>query len=386
MKVLLLTCLIVGVHGDGYGNGIAKVTISASDPISCFTFMSKYFPVRCQDNMDCNTSFTCGTAGRAALCGDETCAMPVGNPGQNFGIHTVNTSARPSGSMSNADVEALVSSKLQAAFQAQKYDSFMDFAAVFYTTSLDKYISAFQTDGVPHLLLSWQDETGQQWYSLLVQLAASQLTFELVSGTTPTVGSTVTDVVQRLPSAVFTANQVSQQSEYIFQVLAVSKGCSNISDVTAFYEGEMGASVAHSQIIGDVTLRTFSLPGANAQVRFVQRGSDDTTGDFKVADLEKAKNEAHTMAHEDIFCGVDKWYDNHFAYDQRSSSLDSFKSSFDENGRIYHIFGSCSSSSMTNMYVVDPTGEAIQLDGSWTSCPSGGPGPRSCSSFNQRSC
>merc|ERR1712136_645009 len=92
----------------------------------------------------------------------------------------------------------------------------------------------------------------------------------------------------------------------------------------------------------------------------------------KVADLEKAKNEAHTMAHEDIFCGVDKWYDNHFAYDQRSSSLDSFKSSFDENGRIYHIFGSCSSSSMTNMYVVDPTGEAIQLDGSWTSCPSGG--------------
>ena len=37
--------------------------------------------------------------------------------GQNFGIHTVNTSARPSGSMSNADVEALVSSKLQAAFR-----------------------------------------------------------------------------------------------------------------------------------------------------------------------------------------------------------------------------------------------------------------------------
>ena len=85
---------------------------------------------------------------RAALCGDETCAMPVGNPGHNFGIHTVNTSARPSGSMSNADVEALVSSKLQAAFQAEKYDSFMDFAAVFYTTSLDKYISAFKTDGV----------------------------------------------------------------------------------------------------------------------------------------------------------------------------------------------------------------------------------------------
>ena len=64
-------------------------------------------------------------------CVDETCAMPVGKTGQNFGIHTVNTSARPSGSMSNADVEALESGKLEAAFQAQKYGSFMDFAAVF---------------------------------------------------------------------------------------------------------------------------------------------------------------------------------------------------------------------------------------------------------------
>ena len=71
-----------------------------------------------------------------------------------------------------------------------------------------------------------------------------------------------------------------------------------------------------------MTLRTFSLPGANAQVRYVQRGSDDTTGDFKVADLEKAKNEARTMAHEDIFGGVDNWCDNHFSYDQRSSSLE----------------------------------------------------------------
>merc|ERR1712107_245338 len=91
-------------------------------------------------------------------------------------------------------------------------------------------------------------------------------------------------------------------------------------------------------------------------------------------------------AHEDIFCGVDKWYDNHFAYDQRSSSLDSFKSSFDENGRIYHIFGSCSSSSMTNMYVVDPTGEAIQLDGSWTSCPSGGSGDALQNACSQGTC
>ena len=75
MKVPLLTCFITGVHDDGYGHGIAKVTMSASDPISCFTFMSKYFTVRCQDNQACHTSVTCGTPGRAALCGDKTCTM-----------------------------------------------------------------------------------------------------------------------------------------------------------------------------------------------------------------------------------------------------------------------------------------------------------------------
>jgi hypothetical protein len=144
--------------------------------------------------------------------------------------------------------------------------------------------------------------------------------------------------------------------------------------------------VAHSHTVGDVTLRTFSLPGANAQVRFVQRGSGDTSGDFKVADLEEAKNQAHTMAHENVFCGVDKWYDNHFAYDQRLSNLDVFKSSFDRNGRIYHIFGDCSSTWFTNMYVVDPSGEAIQLDGVWASCPSGGSGDALQNACSQGSC
>ena len=42
----------------------------------------------------------------AAQCGDETSAMVVGNVGQNFGSHTLDTSTRPSGPMNNTDVEA----------------------------------------------------------------------------------------------------------------------------------------------------------------------------------------------------------------------------------------------------------------------------------------
>ena len=117
-----------------------------------------------------------------------------------------------------------VQQKADGGLQSQKYNRFMDFAAVFYTTSLVKYTSGIQTDG----------EIGHQWYSLLVQLTVSQFTFELVSGTSPTVGSPFADDVQRLPSVVFNANFVYQQSRYISS-------------------------------------------GANAQVPLAQRGSHDTS-------------------------------------------------------------------------------------------------------------
>ena len=98
----------------------------------------------------------------------------MGTTGQQFGIHTVNTSARPSGSMSSADVGAHLTSKLQAAFQSPTGASFVDLGTAFCgVTSLDKYVSALQTDAVPHLFLSWQDETGQQCLSQPVQVALS---------------------------------------------------------------------------------------------------------------------------------------------------------------------------------------------------------------------
>ena len=43
--------------------------------------------------------------------------------------------------------------------------------------------------------------------------------------------------------------------EYILKLLAFSKGWSNISDVTAFHEGEMGSSVTHSQSMEDVSFQ-----------------------------------------------------------------------------------------------------------------------------------
>ena len=53
-----------------------------------------------------------------------------------------------------------------------------------------------------------------------MQLPAAQLTLN----SCPTVDRAVKDVMQCLPLAVSTVKRVTQQSEYIFQVLALSKG------------------------------------------------------------------------------------------------------------------------------------------------------------------
>ena len=40
----------------------------------------------------------------------------------------------------------------------------------------------------------------------------------------------------------------------------------------------------------------------------------------------------------------------------------------------YHVFGGAGSIGPTNIYVTDPTGDAIQLDGPWTAYPTAGSG------------
>ena len=59
-----------------------------------------------------------------------------------------------------------------------------------------------------------------------MQLPAARLTFN----SCPTVDRAVKDVMQCLPSAVFTVKQVTQQSEYIFQVQAISRGVAQTNE------------------------------------------------------------------------------------------------------------------------------------------------------------
>ena len=77
--------------------------------------------------------------------------------------------------------------------------------------------------------------------------------------------------------------------------------------------------------------------------------------------------------------------DNEVLYDICHCKVDD-GSAFDRNRRIYDIFGDCSNTSMTNMYAADPSGDAIQVDGPWASCPSSGSGDAESERLDQGTC
>jgi hypothetical protein len=113
---------------------------------------------------------------------------------------------------------------------------------------------------------------------------------------------------------------------------------------------------------------------AKMQVRFVERRGDaavsataavpSSVGSLTVADFEagKLRAKARTSGRslmDTALCGVDKWYDNHWGLDQNVVSLGDYMAAMAaRNWTYFHLWS-------WNLYLVDPSGDAIQLDSNW---------------------
>merc|ERR1712216_735880 len=85
-------------------------------------------------------------------------------------------------------------------------------------------------------------------------------------------------------------------------------------------------------------------------------------------------NNVHrTILGDHPFCGMDKWFDNHYAIDSRQSSDTSKIIDYiNSEGTLHYCETSQSigsSQSASVHYVFDPTGWGIQLDISFSSAP-----------------
>merc|ERR1711871_459830 len=181
--------------GDYPGCGLSKLTHPSSQPATGKKFMEKYFPVQtpgdeCTDDVcDCAATSTHAAwhinQGRVYTT-REISPSPSGggSPGNGFGLHLVDVPAHlTTGGLTTEQVEAHFASKLG---DMTKFDSFMDFNAVFATSGLQNYKDTFKADGVKYLAGTWTGPTGTEYTSIIVQVPSSQLVLELVQQTSLT--------------------------------------------------------------------------------------------------------------------------------------------------------------------------------------------------------
>ena len=355
---------------------ISKNTYSVSDPAAAGTFLRKYFPVACEsdggftDYSLCEHSQGgCGSFVRLALNGsNEGVETPC------FGIHMVNAAKRSAGDTDVATVEAHFNERLK---DMDEYDAFMDFSTVFIANSLDSYINAFEADGIAYMLLRWKDNsdvhttdggtTGRTFFSLIVHIPDTQINFEIVAAVAPTASPQrpiFEDSTIRLPHTAISSAGASPPGDDYLELAAISKGTSDIETISHFYSQILQASFdyLYSDTDTGLTMKTFRLPEAAMPIRFIQRTDTSSYAKtFSIKDLENAKNSAHEDSYTSPSCGFDQYMDNHFDLTQYEYPVDTFTDLLTEEGNKWHCsrvgFGSL------DVYAVDPTGEAIQLDG-----------------------
>ena len=130
-----------------------------------------------------NSTSVCGSFNRVNLCPAAGCAEVT--PFNALMFHFVGCTVRPSGPFSVAHVEAAFDAKLRAAAAAKRYDAFFDYSLALWVSSLDGYVAALRADGIEVLALAWEDESGAQYFSLLVFAPRSQSVVELISSAAP---------------------------------------------------------------------------------------------------------------------------------------------------------------------------------------------------------
>ena len=375
--------------GDYPGCGLSKLTYSSSQPQAGKTFMMKYFPVQvpgdeCTDDV-CDCSATSSHAAWKIKQGRVYATReisPSGGapPGNGFGLHLVDVPAHlTTGGLTTEEVEAHFKSKLG---DMSKFDSFMDYNAVFATTGLQAYKSTFDADGVKYLAGTWTSAKGTQYTSIIVNVPGSQLILELCQKGSLTYDKGESQPVkleQRVPDSTLATYdesltsasgklETSKVGAYIVSLginrVASAKAMAKLED---FYVTGMGTAKVHDLTDTDMTKKCFLWPGATGNLCFTSRPDSATTGDWKVGDFEDMLNTVHTnLLKGHPFCDVDKWFDNHYAIDSQSADTTKILNYVNTQNPLHrctagggHSSGPTSGGVAT---IFDPTGEGIQLD------------------------
>merc|ERR1719453_1588394 len=360
------------VDGDYPGCGISKMTHASSQPKASKTWMYKYFNVQTPGDECNNDECDCSSTGAPTIEQGRVFTTrqisPTGGmaPGNGFGLHLVSV---PGHKTTGGDtVESVESKFIEKLGDMSSFDSFMDFNVVFATSSLQSYKSAFDRDGVKYLLGTWSNTAGQQYSSLLVQVPGSQLLLELVQKSSLELaeGEVAVQMEQRVPDSVLSEQDSRMSGEAVSDTtsdyivsLVVNRAASStaMSQLEDFYVGGMGTTKSLDSTENGASKKCFLWPGASVHICFTNRADSETSGSFKVGDLEDVLNGAHkAIIDGHPFCPMDRWFDNHYAIDSHTVNSNKILSYINSN----KPFHTCAATGMSAIF--DPTGLGIQMD------------------------
>ena len=162
----------------------------------------------------------------------------------------------------------------------------------------------------------------------------------------------------RLPRAAFDLAQinVSTHSEVLPQPIALSKATSDAEAVSELYANQLESRVLLSRRDASYTSIVFALPGSDLAIRFVERPDNASTA-LSVTQLEMIKGSARHASFKTSYCGMDRWYDNHYGYqrnDMTDSMLEAIATNLTHSGTGWH----CTSD---GIFIWEPTGDTIFL-------------------------
>jgi hypothetical protein len=385
-------------QSQSVGNGVSKSTYATSDPIPAKEFMMKYFPT-CTPGDECTNDICdcpAGTGGdtewyiqqgRVWITTYGSCS---GGPsaGNGFGVHMVNlTNHKWTGGMSTEEVEGYFKEKMG---DMTKFDSFMDYNTMWFTSGLSTYASTFKADGVPYLTTTWTYNS-QTFTSLFVYVRdwssagawQTQVVLELFNYGTLDANLTSPGQVH-MPHAraspdlldTLLAEQANRtkagqpDTGDVIYIHRVNRAASRtaMDKLEAFYVTGLGQTMSShtgSSSEGAET-KCFRWSGATVDVCYQWRADTETAGDFKVSKFEDMLNTVHTnLLKGQPLCGVDKWFDNHYAIDSMSLSGSTFVTYVNDNPDAFYYCSSAmgpGASGYTLHYLFDPCGWGVQLD------------------------
>ena len=384
---------------DCYSNyfNIAKYTLASSDSYRDTKNIQLIFP---QVRIEYAPNFIQDKCARSSK---------VFLPHSCFKLHAPQTWEHEEGYLSVKTLEKEYTKKFYAVingYSKHEFDAFFDNNMAFWVNTMDIYLQQINDNSdtlTSYLGLKWYHSSlDKTFYSLIIQSPDSQRVLELISFNEPDLSlyPNLRDNFKWTETSTIRASFLQYpQDEYPWTMfnwdivpIRIGYSTSNLDDQIRFYTDIMEAKLLEwksgTTDVMDNQLVSFAFlqpAGSLIEIQYIQRPAAYTYGVFTIETYTRLLMETHNDRIVGEFCGLDRWFDNHYGYDTSSfftnkdfenyKYMDRVLLNVRNNGYKYRLYwtsyimytpyedGDDRYDAMYKLFVFDRNGQTIQIIG-----------------------